>query len=150
VPTVQLFAQLQKPSPSVCALERLTTRRAEVFDFGTDVCVRDVRAECVANLLRFGEVWVESQEAREQPVAVHGRVPVVAAVERWVQSARRLHLSGVVHDVLDLVRELLADAAQRKSREARSLLAAERELAALRCGGPRLRLKRRGRQGQQR
>ncbi len=53
-------------------------------------------------------------EPREQPVPVHGRVPVVAAVEDRRQDARRLRVRVAVHDVRDLVRVLLADARERE------------------------------------
>ena len=60
---------------------------------------------------------ITAQQMHEQPVAVHGRVPVVAAVKRRVQSLRRADLRGVAHDVCDVVRVLPAHAVEREPRE---------------------------------
>ena len=115
---------------------------------GADVLGGEVRAEHAANLMRFGQVRVESQQAREQPVAVHARVPVEAAVEGRVERARRLNVARVVQNMLDLVRVLLTDAPQRQPREVRRLLAAQRQLAVRRAR-PHLRMKSARRHSQQ-
>ena len=54
---------------------------------------------------------------REQPVAVHGGVPVEAAEERRVQASRPVELAGALHDMSRLIREFAADARQRERRE---------------------------------
>src|SRR5439155_180224 len=54
-------------------------------------------------------------------MAVHGRVPVVAAVEGRRQLARRTRVGGGAERVRDVVGILLVQAPERQRREARSL-----------------------------
>ena len=60
----------------------------------------------------------EPRDAREQPVAVHRGVPVVAAVEGRRQLARRARVGVAAQHVRDLVRVLLVDAGEGEAGEA--------------------------------
>ena len=56
-------------------------------------------------------------EPNEQPMSVHGRVPIVTAVKRGRQCSRRRYVCIAVQHMTDLVRILLLDARQRQLRE---------------------------------
>ncbi len=64
----------------------------------------------------FGKSLID---ASKQPMTVHRRMPVVAAIERGRQLPRQLEIGIARHEVRDLVRVLLVHAVQRKLRETR-------------------------------
>ena len=53
-----------------------------------------------------------ADEPGEQPVPVHGRMPIVAAIECRSKFARRPDVGVAVHDMADLVRVFLLDAGE--------------------------------------
>ncbi len=61
----------------------------EVFDFAGDVLRRQAHRERGACVLRERRLREAAQQPHEQPMPVHGGMPVVAAVERRRQLARR-------------------------------------------------------------
>ena len=54
---------------------------------------------------------------RQQPVTVHARVPIEAAVERGMELARRAHVVRAIKHVLKMVRVLTVDRLQREPDE---------------------------------
>ena len=82
---------------------------------GVRLCASAARAFFAAS--EFGNSLID---ASEQPVTVHRRMPVVAAVERGRQLPRRLEIGIARHEVRDLVRVLLVHAVECELREARS------------------------------
>src|SRR5256712_7940344 len=79
------------------------------------------------DLRRLRKLRELPQEAREHPVAVHGRMPVEAAVERWMKRAGREHLVRAVHHVLELVWIFLARALEREPGKMRCGACVERQ-----------------------
>ena len=58
-------------------------------------------------------------------MAVHGRVPIKAAVKSPVHRLRAAHVGGIVGHVIGLVRIFFLDALQRQAREVRCLILRE-------------------------
>ena len=84
-----------------------------------------------------GSVRKQPAQAREQPVHVHARVPVEAAVERRMQRARRTRVVGAGEHVVELVRVLAHDVGERDAREARARVGIEGSGMAAACGRTR-------------
>ena len=65
-------------------------------------------------------------------MAMHRRMPIVAAIKSRVHRARAAHIGGVINRVIGFVRIFLADAFQRQARKMRGLRLRERKLILLR------------------
>ena len=102
-PFVQLGIELEKPRQPVRSLEGDAARSSQVAHLRSDVRRGDALVECRSRAAGKRGVSVEARDARQEPVAVHGRMPVVAAVERGRQLARRPHVGIAVQHVGDLV-----------------------------------------------
>ena len=130
LPLAQLRRELQQPREAVRALEAHAALALEVARPRPRGCsavrLRASAARAVARERRLGQ---QAREAREQPVAVHRRVPVVAAVEGRRQLARRARVGVAAQHVRDLVRVLLVHAGEREAREALGEPADRRRLA---------------------
>ena len=108
--------------PSRRPLERLAFLAGEVVGLGLQVLGRQVRPQHGPDLSRLGQVGEQTEQPHEHPVAVHRRVPVVRSVERRVEGLRALHVGRPGHDVLGLVRVLLAQSLEGQPGECRCLL----------------------------
>src|SRR5262249_37711008 len=85
--------------------------------FGREMC-----SEHTSDLVTLTQVGKAPVQANEHPVAMHGRMPVVAAVKRGVQGLRSLNIGRPAHDMVGLVRVLPVDSLERKPGERRGLL----------------------------
>src|SRR5262249_6346774 len=97
----------------------------EVGDLGRDLLLVEVSVEQGAHPRGERHGRREAIEARKGPVAVDARVPVEAAVEDRVQLARALHVTRAGHDMIELVRVLAGDMAERDRTEARGEIVCE-------------------------
>ncbi len=68
----------------------------------------------------LGQGGQQAQQAGEQPVAMHGRVPVEAAIESRMQLAGAPSVGGVQQNVARVGRVFPGDAVQRDAGELRS------------------------------
>ena len=117
----ELRRELQKPCPAVAALEGAAFRPAKIRDFRSYVRRRKVRVERPADQRRFGDVCLQPEDARKQPMRVHAGMPVEAAEERRMEHARRRDIRRAGHDVIELVRELALDVREREAGKCRRL-----------------------------
>ena len=113
----QFRGELQLPRQSIRALEARAAVGAQVRDLLGHVPGGDALSQRLPRLRRERRVGERASQARQQPVAVHRRVPVVAAVERRRQLARRRDVGIAVEVVRDLVRILLVHAGEGEVRE---------------------------------
>ena len=118
VPLHELRVELEQPGETVGSLEGDAPRALQVAHLGRDPLGREARGQRGARPRREGRVGIGAGEPRQQPVTVHRRVPVVAAVERGRQRARRQHVRVARQRMGELVRVLLVDAGQRQVGEA--------------------------------
>src|SRR5262245_43045931 len=79
--------QRQEPGPSVWAFEGARGGSRDVRALGADIRRRDAFVEQLCDFGSASQVWIASEEAREQPVTMHARVPVETSEENRVQSA---------------------------------------------------------------
>ncbi len=86
---VQLLGERQQPAVTIRALKRGAERRGEIRHFARHIRKRDVFIEQRDDLFAARQRRIAAQAAQQQPVAVHRRMPVKAAVENRVQFARR-------------------------------------------------------------
>ena len=114
VPLAQFRRQQQQPGQSVGSLVRRAPWCLEVGDFASDASRRQAPGKCCARLRCERRLWKLPREAREQPVPVHGRVPVIAAEKRRCQFARRAHVCITAQRMRNLVGVLQVRAMQRK------------------------------------
>ena len=114
--------QREKPRPAVRALEGARLRTREVVALGRDVRGREVEVEHGVDRGADRQRRKQPAHAREQPVHVHARMPVEAAVERGVQVARPAHVGGVGQDVILLGGILAHDVGERHAREGLGLV----------------------------
>ena len=95
VPAVQFLGQLEQPGPAVGPLERLSDCGAEVVGLGLAGSRPSGGRPSTARIsLLLRQVGEQAQQPHEHPVAVDGRMPVEAAVERRVQCPRVFTSSG--------------------------------------------------------
>ena len=113
---MQLGIELEKPRQPVRPLEGDAARSIQVAHLRGDIRRGDALVECRSRAGGKRRVSVEARDARQEPVAVHGRMPVVAPVERGRQLARRPHVGVAVQHVGDLVGVLLVNAGERQLR----------------------------------
>ena len=114
VPLVKLRRELEQPGEAVGALEGRPPFPLHVLHLGREVRRRQALIQGGPRLGGERRVGEAPRQTREQPVPVHGRVPVVAAVEGRGEDARRLHVGVAVERVGDLVRILLVNAGERQ------------------------------------
>src|ERR1019366_3938305 len=118
---LHLGGQLQQPGQAVGALEGIAATGVEIDYFLRDVGGREAARHGAARFGRERRLRKQARQADQQPVAVDRRMPVVAAVERRGQFARRLHIGIGVQGMRDLVGVRFVDAIERQSGEARRL-----------------------------
>ncbi len=115
----QLGLQHQQPCPPVRPFERTAPRLLEIRQLAGDVLWRELRVEQGADARGFRQRRKRAQERAQQPVAVHARMPVEAAVEDRVERARALQVAGPAQHVVELVRVLTRHVSERERGEAR-------------------------------
>ena len=115
---LELRLQRQQPGPAVGPLEAAAERPLEIGELARDVGLGEGLVQARADLARARPVREQPEHPRQQPVAVHARVPVETAVEDRMQLARRLRVLGAGHHVVELVGVLAADVAERQPGEA--------------------------------
>jgi hypothetical protein len=111
----QLDTKLQQPREPIRALEVLA--RFLIFDLNRDVGGRDALRERRLRRPRERRFRVRPGKSSQQPMSVHRRVPVVAAVEGGRELARRLRVGIGSHLMRDLVRILAMHAFERETNE---------------------------------
>ena len=121
VPFPQLGAELQQPGEAVGPLEGVAPLAGQVAGFEREVGGRQALGQGGARPGGEGRLGKQPRQARQQPVAVHGGMPVVAAVKGGREFAGRLHVGIRIERVGDLVRILLVNAVERQAGEARGL-----------------------------
>jgi len=113
----QLGLQLQQPRPSVRALERATGRALEVGQLRLERRRRQMRIQLLRDLGGERQLRTRAQQACEEPVHVHCRVPVVAAVERRVQHALRPRVCGTREQMQHMTRVFARYVGERGTRK---------------------------------
>ena len=112
-----LGLELEQPGPAVRPFEGATPRPVEVGTLGCDACRRKVRVEPLHDRRRLGQAAMQSQHSHQQPVHVHGRVPVVAAVKRRMHFARRQVAVRRCQKVIELARIFAHHVGERDARK---------------------------------
>src|SRR5664279_3493448 len=92
VPLAQLGGQLQKPRQTIRALETRTAFSAHVRRLLRELLRSQTLSQRLAYSRHKRGVGKTSHQAREQPMSVHGRMPVKTAVESRGQFARRQNI----------------------------------------------------------
>ncbi len=118
---VQLGGELQQPRPAIGPLERAAVRAREISHFRGNRVGREMAVEERVDRESAGQIGKAAAQPHEQPVHVHARMPVVAAVEGRMKSPRRERIGVGRHDVIELVRILAVDVRERQFREARDV-----------------------------
>ena len=118
VPAAQLSGQLQQPGQSIGALEGRASGILEVSQLGGNLLLGEARGEGGPRGRCKRRRRVIAREPREQPMAVHRRMPVEATEENRRQAARRPHVRVAPEHVRNLVRILTMNAGERELREA--------------------------------
>ncbi len=121
VPFLQLGGQLQQPGQAVGPLEAAAAVRGQVLHLLRDVGRRQALRHRAPRVRRERRLRKQARQPHQQPVPVDRGVPVVAAVERRSQFARRLHVGIGIQRVRDLVGVLLVDAVERHAGKSRRL-----------------------------
>src|SRR6185437_4640490 len=101
---MQLGCELQQPRPAVGALERSARGPRQIGELAADRGVREVTIEERNDIGARLQRSKTTKESHERPVHVHARMPVVAAVERRMQGARRARILVARDYVVELVR----------------------------------------------
>ena len=117
-PSVRFGLQFEHPRPSVGTLEGPPAGPVEVGllgcqAFSRQVCVQDSRYR--SGLRQLG---IQTSDAQQQPVHVHRRMPVVAAVEGRMDPARREVAMRRVEQVVELAGVFARDVCERRLCEA--------------------------------
>ena len=115
----QLGLQLQEPGPPVRPLESGATRAIEKRQLLSDVRGGEVALEPRLDRGPLRDIPVQKEEPRQQPVHVHRRMPVVAAVERRVQHARAPFHIRPGEKLVEAARVRAPDVVERHARECR-------------------------------
>ena len=105
-----LRGKRQQPGPAVGAFEGATPRRHEIGQFGGNVLRHQVPIERHVNRPRHRQPREQPPQPRQHPVRVHGRVPIVAAVEGGMQFTGAAHIRQTVGQVLVGMGPFAADA----------------------------------------
>ena len=94
-------------------LERCAARPREVGDPRRDRLRRQMAIEELADRRACRQRGEAAQNAHKQPMHVHARMPVEAAVECRMQIARRLHVGRARQNLIELVRIFGRDVRER-------------------------------------
>ncbi len=136
-PGTQLGGELQQPREPIGPLEGRPPGTAQVGELDRDFFRREARAQRRPRRRCEPRLRIQACQSRQQPVAVHGRMPVEAAEEHRRQLARRPHVRVAAEHVRDLVRVLEVRAVERELREAPGGGFIERDRRRLRGSGGR-------------
>ena len=103
-PLAKLGGELQQPAKAVRSLEGSTARAADILQFSRHVGRGEAQAQRSARLGRESRAGKGPGESRQEPMTVHGRMPVVTPVKRRGELARRPRILIGLKHVRQLVR----------------------------------------------
>ena len=113
----RLGLQFEQPRPAVGAFERAPGRSAEVGELLGERVLGEMRLERIGDRRCDAGDGIEPQHAHQEPMHVHRRVPVVAAVERRMQAALAELFARTGHEMLDVPRVFAHDVRERNARQ---------------------------------
>jgi hypothetical protein len=114
---MELCAKHEQPGPPVRPLEASAIRLAQVGQLSSDLVRRELAIEQRRDARCDGSLGKPTFDRRQEPVCMHRRMPIEAAVEDRVQLAWRLEVLRPVQDMIELVGIFLLDMAQGDRRE---------------------------------
>src|SRR5271165_7454244 len=107
LPASPLRSQREQPRKTVRTFERGAILAFEVGKLAGDIVGRQALSDRRARGGCVRRIRIQVQEAYEQPMSVHGRMPIVAAIERRREQVRRTRIGIAVKGVREVVRVLL-------------------------------------------
>src|SRR5579862_2192555 len=103
VPLAQFRGELQQPGQTVRALKTLPSWRTYIFSLLCEVLCRKTLVECGAGTWGEPRVGEQPSYAREKPMSVHCRMPVITAVESGRELAGRRNIGIAAQGVSDFI-----------------------------------------------
>src|SRR5205823_4613185 len=103
---------------SIWAFETSAAFAAKIRRFLFQIFSGQTFSQRIASGAGKRRIWKGAQQSHEQPMSVHRRMPVVAAIKRGRKLAWRRHVCVAIQDMTNLVRVFLADTRERQFREA--------------------------------
>src|SRR5262249_60119355 len=93
----------QEPRDSVGSHKRAVRVFFEITQFTRHIAHGEMLVDDATNGCRYRQSRMQAIDAKEQPIAVDTRMPVKAAVEQRMKSARTFYVRGVEQHVVHLV-----------------------------------------------
>src|SRR4029453_1773758 len=124
---------MEEPRQSVRPLKTGAAFSAKIRSFLFQVSRSKTFAQRVARLCGKWCIWKRAQQSYEQPISVHGRMPVVTSVKCRREFARRRYVTVAVQHVTNFVWVFFAYARQRQFGEPFCCLFVEGRNRVRRC-----------------
>src|SRR5215472_3309860 len=120
VPLPEFRDELKKPCQPVGTLKAGASFSSKICGLLRHVVCGETLPQCFASTLHKRSVRERSDQANEQPMSVHRRMPVVAAIKCWRQLPWRGRIRITVQCMANVVWVLFVNAGEGKIRKSLS------------------------------